>query len=62
MFVSRLEPGNSVAHPLAAGRGAYLYLIDGSVELNGQPMATGDAAKVTDEPELAISAHCRRAS
>ncbi|HYI22821.1 MAG TPA: pirin family protein [Candidatus Limnocylindrales bacterium] len=56
VFVARVEPGISVGHRLTSGRGAYLYLIDGSLELNGQPMATGDAAKVTEEPEITMTA------
>ncbi|MBI3649039.1 MAG: pirin family protein [Actinobacteria bacterium] len=56
VFVSRLSPGRSVPHRLAAGRGAYLYVISGDVRVNGEAMATGDAARIRDEPELAIEA------
>ncbi len=56
LFVSRLEASREAAHDLGAGRGAYLYVIEGSVTLNGEAMATGDAAKVTDETSLAIHA------
>jgi redox-sensitive bicupin YhaK (pirin superfamily) len=51
VFVSRLEAGHAVRHDLAAGRGAYLYLIVGDVAANGEKMATGAAAEITDEPE-----------
>ena len=56
VFVSHLEEGNEVTHELGNGRGAYLYVIEGSVSLNGEAMATGDAAKVTDEAALVIRA------
>lgn len=56
VHVASLEPGTAVDHELGAGRGAYLYLIDGEVSLNGEAMSTGDAAKVTDEAPLGIGA------
>jgi quercetin 2,3-dioxygenase len=54
--VARLEPGAEVTHDLGTGRGAYLYLIDGAVTLNGQSVATGDSAKITDEASFTIRA------
>ena len=49
VHVARLEPGAAVEHPLATGRAAYVYLLDGRATLNGRPLATGDAAVVADE-------------
>lgn len=56
VFVSRLNAGRSVEHPLAPGRGAYLYVIEGEVEVTGEPMETGSAAQITDEERIEISA------
>jgi quercetin 2,3-dioxygenase len=56
VFVARLAAGVSVMHDLAAGRGAYLYVIEGGVELNGQLMETGAAAQVRDESPMSIGA------
>lgn len=56
VFISRLEPGSGVTHPLGEGRGAYVYLIDGRVTFDGEPVRTGDAAMVTDQPALEIAA------
>jgi redox-sensitive bicupin YhaK (pirin superfamily) len=56
VHVASLEPGTEVAHRLGDGRGAYVYLIEGAVALDGQELATGDAAKVTDEREITIRA------
>jgi redox-sensitive bicupin YhaK (pirin superfamily) len=50
VFVSHLNVGARVHHPLPAGRGAYLYVIDGDVAVNGTRMTTGSAAQMTDEP------------
>ena len=41
---------------IGEGRGAYIYVIEGSASLDGQDMATGDAAKVTDQSGLRIHA------
>ena len=50
VLVSRLTPGTPVEHPLPAGRGAYLYVIDGDAGVNGERMVTGSAAQIADEP------------
>jgi redox-sensitive bicupin YhaK (pirin superfamily) len=57
VFVSRLNPGVAVEHPLEDGRGAYLYVIQGDVEVNGPGMTTGDAAQITHEPQVRITAN-----
>jgi len=56
VFVSRLEPGSVATHELAGGRGAYLYVIEGDVGMNGDRLTTGDAARVWGEPEIRFEA------
>jgi redox-sensitive bicupin YhaK (pirin superfamily) len=56
VFVSRLSAGASASHDLQAGRGAYLYVIEGDVALNGERMETGSAAQVRDEASIEIEA------
>ncbi len=56
VFVSRLNSRTTVTHELPAGRGVYLYVIDGDVASNGERMRTGDAAQITDEPGVEIRA------
>lgn len=55
-YVSRMQPGNSLVHELKPGRRVFLYVIEGELTLNGQPLTTGDQARVTDETILALSA------
>jgi redox-sensitive bicupin YhaK (pirin superfamily) len=45
----RLKPGQTVTHELAAGRGAWLQVAAGALELNGVALGTGDGAS-TEEP------------
>ena len=56
VFVSHLDPAVTVSHPLVDGRGVYLFVIEGDVTVNGERMATGDAAEIEREPEVAIAA------
>ena len=56
VHVASLEPGTEVVHPIGEGRGVYAYLIEGSASLDGEDLATGDAAKVTDQAGLTIRA------
>jgi redox-sensitive bicupin YhaK (pirin superfamily) len=57
VFVSRLNPDAEVTHTLDAGRGVYLYVIEGAVDVVGEPMATGDAAEIWDAPSIPIHAN-----
>ena len=57
MYVSRLEPEAAVEHPFGEGRGGYFYLIEGEIELNGERLTTGDAAKVTGAGLLQLRAN-----
>jgi redox-sensitive bicupin YhaK (pirin superfamily) len=56
VFVSRLNAGANATHQLAEGRGVYLYVIEGDVTVNGDAMATGYAAQITNETRIEISA------
>jgi quercetin 2,3-dioxygenase len=56
VHVARLEPDVEVAHAMGEGRGVYAYLIDGEASFDDERVTTGDAAKVTDQPELRIRA------
>lgn len=56
VFVSRLNAGTEVEHPLPAGRGAYLYVIEGELDVNGERMQTGSAAQISGEERVRIAA------
>jgi redox-sensitive bicupin YhaK (pirin superfamily) len=56
VFVSRLNAGATVEHPLGDVRGVYLYVIEGDVDVNGERMETGSAAQVTAEERVDIAA------
>ena len=57
VHVARLAPGTEVEHRFTGpARGGYLYVIEGSLDANGEKLATGDAAKVKDEETLRLRA------
>jgi len=54
--VASLEPGIRVEHELDDGRGAYLYVIGGSVALREDRLGTGDAVHASGPESIAIQA------
>ena len=56
VFLSSLDEGHRVDHPLQPGRHAWLQVLRGAVSLNGQPLMTSDGAAVSDELLLEIVA------
>jgi hypothetical protein len=56
VFISSLSAGSTIGRDVPEGFGHYLYLIGGAVELLGEKLATGDAAKVLQEPRLEVRA------
>jgi redox-sensitive bicupin YhaK (pirin superfamily) len=57
VFIARVNPGVEVVHELGAGRGLYLYVIEGEADVVGERMATGDAARISDEELVTIQAN-----
>jgi len=55
----RLEPGMSVTHELAQGRGAWLQIADGALAVNGVELETGDGASSEAAGTLALTARRR---
>jgi quercetin 2,3-dioxygenase len=54
VFVTELSSGKAISHPLSAGRHAWVQVIDGDVTVNGQALATGDAAALSNEQLLEL--------
>ena len=52
VYASVLDGGDVVSYALPAGHKAYVHVARGAVELNGQPLAAGDGAKISGESEL----------
>ncbi len=57
MFATLLDAGKEVSHPLAAGRGAWIQVASGEVDVNGTSLSAGDGAAVEGESHLRITAN-----
>lgn len=55
-YLSTLTSGGGVSHRLDGRRKAYLFVIDGAIRLNDNPMQTQDAALIEGEDNLVIRA------
>ena len=49
VYASLLNGTDKVSHALAQGRSAYVHVVRGDVNVNGQALTTGDAAKLSGE-------------
>jgi len=56
LYVSTLRPQDQLSHQLSSGRRAYLFVIEGEIEINGQTLERGDQARIVEESALSLSA------
>lgn len=54
VFLTMLDPGESVAHALPPGRHAWLQVLRGAVRVNGTIVETSVGLAVSDEPSVTI--------
>lgn len=55
IHLGRGDANASMVHALTAGRAAWVQVIAGTVDVNGQRLAAGDAAAIKDEPEVLLA-------
>ena len=53
-LVAHLTDRGQLEHAFGVGRGGYLYVIDGRIDVDGDELRTGDAAKITGEAQLTL--------
>jgi redox-sensitive bicupin YhaK (pirin superfamily) len=56
VYLSTLEAHQTIRYELSSGRHAWLQVLRGGVDLNGQSLATSDGAAISNETELTIQA------
>lgn len=52
IYAGLFTPGDQVAHRLDAGRGAWVQVVEGEVEVPGVTLESGDGAGITNTDEL----------
>jgi len=57
ILATSLSAGEKLTHALAPGRHAWVQLARGSVLLNGEALAAGDGASLSETPQLELRAH-----
>jgi len=56
LYASILKKGEMVSHELAVGRHAWIQLISGSLDVNGEILKAGDGGAISDEKIVKIKA------
>ena len=56
LWLAKLDAGHAVRHSLASGRHAWVHVAEGEVLLNGKKLNGGDAAAISEETSLELSA------
>lgn len=54
VLIGQVPGGQELAHQLQPGRQAWVHVIRGAATVNGEALATGDAAAVTKEPSITV--------
>ncbi len=57
LYAALLEPGENISQCLNGDRMAYVHVIRGIVNINGQQLEHGDAATLVDEMHLTLNAN-----
>ena len=56
LWLGKLNAGDFAKHQLTPGRHAWLQVVKGDLDVNGETMHAGDAAQVSDETALRLTA------
>ena len=56
IFLCSLDAGQQATHELQEGRHAWLQVLRGAVEVNGQKLLVSDGAALSDEPGVTVQA------
>ena len=62
LAVTTLSPGEQLSYDLRPGRHAWVQVITGPISLNGHELESGDAAAISDLPQLTVKANSHSVS
>jgi redox-sensitive bicupin YhaK (pirin superfamily) len=54
LYASLVDGAEKITHTLPPGRRAYVHVARGSISVNGQMLAAGDAVKLSGEPLITL--------
>jgi len=55
IYLANLSEGRSIAHPISAGRHAWLQILRGAVEVEGNALQAGDGVAVSDAAAITLT-------
>ena len=55
VYVGKLDADARVTHPLARGRGVWIHVIDGRIEVGGETLGPGDGAAIEETDAIEIA-------
>jgi len=55
-FRAALDKGKTISHDLDEGRNAFVYVMDGRADINGEQLKKNDQARIGSESQLSITA------
>jgi hypothetical protein len=56
LLLARLGEGETATHGLGSGRGAWVQVMKGNVQIDGQSLSAGDGAEIEEVGEVAVRA------
>jgi redox-sensitive bicupin YhaK (pirin superfamily) len=56
LYATIVDAGDSLEHQLRAGRGAWVQVVRGAIEVGGERAEAGDGVAIVDEPLIALAA------
>ena len=54
IYLAKLDAGHTITHQLARDRGLFVYIKEGSLEINGTKFEKEDQARIMDEDSVLI--------
>lgn len=54
LHTTHLSPGKSLSYAIPPGRGVWLQVLRGTIELDGAPLTAGDGAAIEDAVQLSV--------
>jgi redox-sensitive bicupin YhaK (pirin superfamily) len=54
VYASLLDPGKSLSHKLEDGRGVWVQVVDGAIDVNGTTLQSGDGLAIEDVAHITI--------
>lgn len=59
IYTAKIEPGQTIKHSLGSGRGLFVYVKEGNININGINFEREDQARITDEADIVFKSEAQ---